>query len=424
MTNPILSTLVTISLAMIWAAGGVVLAQAEIMPIESTAALMLIGFLICAQGYGSILRGRARRAFETDIRNLRRSNETIAHEIAKVNKRMDEVAEAMERRSLERSAKVVSEVRVVESLIRDFADGIAERVRVLETNEPGARALQGKIEEAAQDGKIGQGYADTLAEPQLLHAIRQSLIENRVDLYLQPIVSLPQRKVRYYEAYTRLRTQDGTVIMPAQYIRVAEPAGLMSAVDNLLLFRCVQVIRRLSRAARDTAIFCNLSGPSLKDQTFFPQFLEFIRANRDLSGHIVFELAQETLRGAGAAENENMKALAELGFAFSLDKISSLDVDFAVLRDRHFRFIKVPVKLLLEKNANASGIAAADLKELLARHGLNLIGEKIEDENQVVNVLDFGVDYGQGYLFGEPRAIRDSGDTPPRNVVKIRQAAA
>ena len=67
--------------------------------------------------------------------------------------------------------------------------------------------------------------------------IRASLEENRVDLYLQPIVSLPQRKLRYYEALSRLRAEDGSVIMPAQYIKVAAPAGLMSVVDNLLLFR-------------------------------------------------------------------------------------------------------------------------------------------------------------------------------------------
>ena len=44
---------------------------------------------------------------------------------------------------------------------------------------------------------------------ELLETIRASLEENRVDLYLQPTVSLPQRKLRYYDALSRLRDAGG-----------------------------------------------------------------------------------------------------------------------------------------------------------------------------------------------------------------------
>ena len=57
----------------------------------------------------------------------------------------------------------------------------------------------------------------------MLEIIRRALEENRVDLYLQPVVSLPQRKLRFYEALSRLRSEDGAIIMPAQYIRSPRP---------------------------------------------------------------------------------------------------------------------------------------------------------------------------------------------------------
>ena len=117
-------------------------------------------------------------------------------------------------------------------------------------------------------------YIASLGEADLLETIRACLEENRVDLYLQPIVSLPQRKLRFYEALSRLRAEDGSVIMPAQYIKVAAPAGLMWVVDNLLLFRCVQIVRRLTQKSRDIGVFCNISGDTLADAEFFPQFLE------------------------------------------------------------------------------------------------------------------------------------------------------
>ena len=58
-------------------------------------------------------------------------------------------------------------------------------------------------------------------------------------------------------------------------------------------------------------------------------------------------------------------------------------------------------------NGAGAAVAAEDFKKLLTRHGLNLIAERVEDEKTVVQLLDYAVDYAQGYLFGEPRAVRE-----------------
>jgi cyclic-di-GMP phosphodiesterase TipF (flagellum assembly factor) len=64
------------------------------------------------------------------------------------------------------------------------------------------------------------------------------------------------------------------------------------------------------------------------------------------------------------------------------------------------------------ENAHAA-VSAEDLKQLLERHGLNLIVERVEDEKTVVQLLDYGVDFAQGFLFGEPRAVKDDQKTLP-----------
>jgi cyclic-di-GMP phosphodiesterase TipF (flagellum assembly factor) len=65
-------------------------------------------------------------------------------------------------------------------------------------------------------------------------------------------------------------------------------------------------------------------------------------------------------------------------------------------------------------------VGAEDFKQLLQRHGLNLIVERVESEKAVVQLLDYGVDFAQGYLFGEPRAVRDE---PPRIPERIEPLA-
>jgi cyclic-di-GMP phosphodiesterase TipF (flagellum assembly factor) len=242
----------------------------------------------------------------------------------------------------------------------------------------------------------------------MLDFVRRALEDNRVDLFLQPVVSLPQRRVRYYEALSRLRTEDGKLIMPSQYIKVAEPAGLMSVIDNMLLFRCVQAMQTWSQRNKDIGVFYNLSRETLQDRSFFSQFIDYLEANRELAGLLVFEISQETFENLTSTESTNISRLADLGFTRSIDRVTSLDMDFSLARSRRVRFIKVPANLLLgNPEDTGAGIHPADLKQLLMRYGLNLIADRIEMEREVLGVLDYHVDYGQGFLFGEPKPIRD-----------------
>ncbi|MBV1933970.1 MAG: EAL domain-containing protein [Parvibaculaceae bacterium] len=249
--------------------------------------------------------------------------------------------------------------------------------------------------------------APVSADEMLLEMIRASLEEDRADLYLQPIVTLPQRRTRFYEGLTRLRGPQGQMIMPADYTRVAEPAGMMSTVDNLLLLRCVHVVRQLRERGDMTAVFCNMSAHSIMDSNFFDQFIAFMEQNKDLSSQLIIEMSQDTLARLGEPEQKNLMSLSMLGFRFSLDRVTSLKFDMPRLRAFGFGFIKVPAMLLLGRNdghANAD-IHPSDLGELLGRYDIELIAERIEDEGTVRHVQDFDVSCAQGYLFGHPRPV-------------------
>jgi len=352
-------------------------------------------FLFALQMQAGFGARKQKRQMAREIANVKRANAAIELALHETHDRMEDMNKAIEARASAQGRKIVAELQVLESLMREFAGRISDKAKV-------------EAPPALEPHAGARTYLDTLGEPELLETIRASLEENRVDLYLQPIVSLPQRKVRYYEALSRLRAEDGSVIMPAQYIKIAAPAGLMSVVDNLLLFRCVQIVRRLTQKHRDIGVFCNISGDTLTDAEFFPQFLEYMQHNRDLAGQIVFEFGQDALIKAGAKGEENLAFLASLGFALSMDHIDTLALDFARLKKMGFRHIKLRADTLLAGMGTArAAVGPEDFKKLLERHGLNLIVERVEDEKTVVQLLDYAVDFAQGYLFGEPRAVRD-----------------
>ncbi|MBV9346957.1 MAG: EAL domain-containing protein, partial [Pseudolabrys sp.] len=138
----------------------------------------------------------------------------------------------------------------------------------------------------------------------------------RIDLYLQPIVTLPQRKVRFYEAMSRLRTEQGDVVPASDFIEYAEVSGLMPKIDNLSLVRCVQVMRRLQLKNREVGLFCNISASTLSNAESFHHFLEFAEANRALASSLVFEFSQRAYRNFSPLEYEALAALADRGYRF------------------------------------------------------------------------------------------------------------
>jgi cyclic-di-GMP phosphodiesterase TipF (flagellum assembly factor) len=109
-------------------------------------------------------------------------------------------------------------------------------------------------------------------------------------------------------------------------------------------------------------------------------------------------------------ESEHLAQLARLGYGFSIDNVTDLRLDPRELADRGVKFIKVPANMLLDqKQLSSADIHAADLSDLLGRFGIDLVAERIEGERAVVDLLDYDVRFGQGFLFAPPRPLRPEG---------------
>ncbi|MGH6978854.1 MAG: EAL domain-containing protein, partial [Brevundimonas sp.] len=250
-----------------------------------------------------------RRALKREIDQVREAHRLLADAMESTQGALTELAQAIESGALSRTEELTSEVRMLEGLVQQMSESIDTR---LSSNVVPMDSFEGRRQ--AQSNL-------------LLKTIHDAISENRVDLYLQPVVSLPQRRTIFYESFTRLRDATDRVMMPAEYLSVAEGEGLVPAIDNLLLFRCAQIVRRLARQDRKVGVFCNVALTSLGDEAFFPRFLDFLSENRDLNQALIFELGQATFDARGAVEARNMAKLADLGFRFSLDKVQTLDLD-------------------------------------------------------------------------------------------------
>ena len=313
---------------------------------------------------------------------------------------------------------VIAEVKVLQSLVERLYSARAGGATTVTAEQPPAaparKSTAAPLANGPANGAAGAGpsvpmppVAEGLDEQTILDLVREGLRENAVELALQPIVSLPQRKRRFFECFSRVRTHDGRIIVPEQYLEVAERHGLMTAIDNLLLFRCVQTLRRIRKSNANVGFFLNISPHTLADRGFFRDFIQLMSQNIELAPALVFEFPQRALREADESLWRDLDRLAQMGFRFSMDQVTDLDIDAAVLSGRHFRFLKLEAGRVTQ--AARTGLLGNDpklLKRTLDSYAIDLIVERIESEPVLLEVLDLHVDFGQGFLFGEPRIAK------------------
>jgi len=390
----------------------------------STSAIVALAALTGMALFNSVSnRLRDRSDLGDQIADLSRGTADLARQVAEISRRLNGVEAKIAsptQRARAANDPLATEIGELGALVKQIAQTVASHAATLQKQgalavrpivppakpEP-ARSAESSLAVSENNALPGGERFRGLSRDSIADVISKAVDANRVDLYLQPIVTLPQRKVRYYEAVSRLRTEDGDIIPAGDFIDIAESVGLMPKIDNLAVFRCVQVTRRLLLKSRDVGLFCNVSSASLTDALMFRQFLDFMDANRALASSLMFEFTQEAYRNFGPIEHESLAALAERGFRFSMDHVTDLHMEPNELANRSFRYLKVPARLLLNKaGSNQSDIDPEDLSDLLARSGIDLIAERIETETTVVDLLDYDVRFGQGFLFSPPRPVR------------------
>ncbi len=369
------------------AAAGVWLVRPD--PIAAASA----GVAIAALGgvaFEMAARRRQIAALQRELVEIKAAQATVAIEVSQAKDGMIAVHHALQAgggAQKQRISAMEDEVAVLQNLV--------ERLQDAATASSGGLGRQARIERRTAAG---------MTEAQVLDLVRAAVADGAVDLYLQPVVTLPQRRRRYYECFSRIPDQRGDLLAADTYMAAAEAAGLLAPIDNLLLFRAVQLVRRARSQNAHVGFFCNVSGHTLRDSGFMNDFLSFLEDNPELAPSLILEIAQPDWAPEDIAIKRHMESLVGLGARFSMDHVEDFELDGMLLRRRGFRFVKIAAGPLLAE----SGPDAHRLKRSLALDDIQLIVEKIERERDLVELLEHDIELGQGYLFGEPRAPASS----------------
>jgi EAL domain-containing protein (putative c-di-GMP-specific phosphodiesterase class I) len=263
------------------------------------------------------------------------------------------------------------------------------------------------LDRARANGR--DGFAIYEAEPQretarlrrmtIADEIMDALRHDRLTLAYQPIVSARTRQVSHHECLLRMVQPDGQLETAAYFVPAAEEMGIVQLIDRFALEATIAKLK----AHRHVTLAVNVSGTAADDPAWLERFVDYVRDNSDVAGRLIVELT-ETAALHLFQENANFVAqLQGLNARVAIDDFGAGYTSFRNLQRLNVDTVKIDgsyVEGLRENPENQ--VFVRTLVGLAKNLGMKTVAEWVGSDEDATLLQSFGVDYFQGFHFGEP----------------------
>jgi diguanylate cyclase (GGDEF)-like protein len=256
--------------------------------------------------------------------------------------------------------------------------------------------------------------------------INEAIEKNQFQLYAQRVVSTAPASEDHFEVLIRLKTIDGNIVPPINFLPAAERFNLMPSIDRWVLensFKALNDFHQTHGYFPKVAI--NLSAQSLVDVDFLDYVISKISSNSVPADRLCFELTETVAVANFAGARQFIEQIRLLGCEFQLDDVGAGFNAFSYLSDLTFDAIKIDghyIKGIVTNDANR-GIVES-LVRAAESIGLHTIAEMIEDQKTAETLVGMGINYLQGYYFHKPEPILSALASPKRNVLAMSASTA
>lgn len=272
------------------------------------------------------------------------------------------------------------------------------------------RAGRGRVEFYAT-GMAEQARADLDVRRELSRAIGAG----RMAVAYQPIVDLSTGATVSHEALVRLRTPDGRILPPVDFLGIARSAGLIAALDRIVLTQALgDYTARRGGLAVGGGLSVNAEADELRDPDFPLHVLSSLHAAGASPTILTIEVTESVLMQFDETVVANVTSLRSAGVRFAIDDFGTGYSSLAQLRQLRADVIKIDRSFVMgvDDDPESANIVSTIIS-LGHRLDLIAVAEGIETREQAEALRRMGCDLGQGYLFGRPEIVAGP-DRPPR----------
>jgi diguanylate cyclase (GGDEF)-like protein/PAS domain S-box-containing protein len=248
---------------------------------------------------------------------------------------------------------------------------------------------------------------DTALRRLELKADLQRAVENEeFVLYFQPVIHLASGEIDGFEALVRWNHPTRGLVMPLDFIPLAEETGLIVPIGSWVLWEACrrgQVLQPVGPDARPLHIAVNLSARQLQRPEIVRETARLLLDSGLAPERLVLEITESVMMQDMALSNERLTQLRKLGVKLAVDDFGTGYSSLNYIR-------RFPVDILKVDKSFVDGVAdggeesalTAAIIELASILNLRPVAEGIERADQLEKLLELNCELGQGYYFSEP----------------------
>ncbi|MBR2762079.1 MAG: EAL domain-containing protein [Solobacterium sp.] len=241
-----------------------------------------------------------------------------------------------------------------------------------------------------------------LREQSVIGGFEKALAENEFKMYLQPLVKRNGEAIGA-EALVRWVKEDGTVIMPGDFIETLEHAGLIQKLDVRMWELAVKHLSEWKKETRNLTISVNMSAIDFYSIDVYKALTELIEQYEVDSRMLRLEITETALLVDPDKSNAVVAKLRDRGFLVEIDDFGKGYSSLSLLKNIHADILKIDMNFLQEiQDDNRSSVILSSVISLAESLGMDVIAEGVETTEQLNTLAEMGCQIFQGYYFSKP----------------------
>lgn len=247
----------------------------------------------------------------------------------------------------------------------------------------------------------------------IANSIDQAITNNEFLVYYQPKIA-GNGLIIGFEALIRWQHPDFGLVMPGEFIPIAEQGGKISAITHWIIEQvCTEIPTLRKIINRKFRVSVNLSGHDLRHGGLFDNIHQLFTTHNVDPEYFEFEVTESAYLENFALSNKFFRRVSNMGCAIALDDFGTGYSSLSYLTQISIDTLKIDRQFISElETSERSRLVTGTIIDLAKRLSLTICAEGIENYNQWEYLLEHGVDHVQGFLFSKPIPLSEIAALP------------
>ena len=230
------------------------------------------------------------------------------------------------------------------------------------------------------------------------HQVKQSIRNDQVVPYFQPIISNESGEVEKFECLMRIVDEESNVIYPEQFLKISKRSRQYPALSRIMLRK---IIREMKKTEYSYAF--NISVEDMQDRGTVGFIRTILLDHPEEAKRITFEILEsENIEGIPEVL-EFVKMVKGFGSSIAIDDFGTGYSNFSYILSLDADLIKIDASIIRKLDSDENAVAIAEtIIGFAKRTGKKTVAEYVHSRAVLELVQKMGVDYSQGYYLGKP----------------------